>query len=563
MKRVQGITASEGIAIGKAFLFHKGEIAFSKKQIDKSEIEREKEEYHRIVQEAVFDLKSIECNSNDQKEIFEAHSVLLMDPSLEESVLEKIDSKYNLAHAVEITLDQMTETFLSMDDPYFRERAHDFQDIKIRLLCKILELEMPNLETIPEDSIIIASELTPSDTSTMKIENIKGLLIDRGGRTSHVSLIAQTYNIPCIVGMKNITKIAKKGEKIILDADEGKAILSPKKDQLEKYKEIILENEEEEERLLKFKEVIVETKDGAPIKVGANIGSVDSLDRALKFGANHIGLLRTEFLYMERNSWPSEEVQYEVYKEIAETLGKKEVVIRTLDIGGDKDLPYYDFPKEDNPFLGFRGIRICLEEVERFKEQLKGILRASYYGKVKILLPMIISVEEIISFKEILFECMKELEENNIPFNKDIKIGLMIETPASALLARDFIQEVDFLSIGTNDLIQYTLATDRGNEKIQDLFSAYHPAILRTIEKVIRIGKEEGKEVGMCGGFAADERALELLIGLGLREFSIPAGKIPRMKERITKIDSRKAKELSDEVLKARTRKEIMEILKD
>lgn len=561
MKKIQGMTASEGIAIGKTYLFHKGEIVFPKSKIKEKEIAGEKEEYKRVISECVEDLRQIKCSSEEQKEIFEAHVMLLKDSSLKESIFEKLEGRHNLAHAVELSLDQMIETFLNMEDPYFRERAHDFQDIKIRLLCKILELEMPNLEHIPEDSIIVANELTPSDTSTMDTKNIKGLLIDRGGKTSHVSLIAQTYNIPCLVGMKNITKLAKDGEMVILDGLEGLAILSPEKEELEEYEKTLHQLEKEEERLSKYRKKVVETKDGTKIKIGANIGSVDSLDRAIHFGANHIGLLRTEFIYMERNCWPSEEVQFEAYKEIAQSLEDEEIIIRTLDIGGDKDLPYFEFPNEDNPFLGFRGIRISLEEVQRFKEQLRAILRASHYGGIKILLPMIISIEEIQSFKEILNECMDELREQEIPFNEKIEIGLMIETPASALLARDFIQEVDFLSIGTNDLIQYTLATDRGNEKIQDLFTAYHPAILRMIEKVLRIGQEEGKAVGMCGGFAADDEALELLIGLGLREFSVPAGKIPKMKEKITEIDLEKAEELKDKVLCAKTREEILTIL--
>ena len=425
----------------------------------------------------------------------------------------------------------------------------------------ILEMPIIDLSAISEKVILVATDLTPSETAQLSLDNVLGFITDLGGRTSHTSIMARSLEIPAIVGTSNATETIKKEDYLVLDAINNKIIINPSDEELEALKAIKEEYLHEKEELAKLKDLPAITLDGHQVEVCANIGTVRDVAGAERNGAEGVGLYRTEFLFMDRDSLPTEEEQFQAYKAVAEAVGSPAVIIRTMDIGGDKDLPYMNLPKEENPFLGWRAIRICLDRKEILHPQLRAILRASAFGKLRIMFPMIISVEEIRALKAELEILKSQLREENKPFDESIEVGVMVETPAAAVMARHMAKEVDFFSIGTNDLTQYTLAVDRGNELISHLYNPMSPAVLNLIKQVIDASHAEGKWTGMCGELAGDERATMLLLGMGLDEFSMSAISIPRIKKIIRNANFDDAKALAEQALAQPTAKELMDLV--
>ncbi len=556
-KIMTGVVASEGIAVGRAFLFYKEKLEPKIDKLKDEDIPQEKEKFTQALKNYSQYLENIQVDSLAQKNVIQAHRSMLEDPFLLETVNNKIDSNQNVEKALYDSIGEMVTMIESLDDPYLKERAVDYKDIGEKLLYMLKGMEPKRLSSLPEDSIIVSNELTPSDTSVMDKDNVIGFAMDLGGKTAHTSIIAQTLGIPAIVGMKTVSQSVKDGDVIIIDNEQGKLFINPQEDLLQEYRQKAISLKEEKERLDKFKDEDAITPDGKKIEVAVNIGNLEDLKKGIERGAKSVGLFRTEFLYMDNTHFPTEEEQFAVYSEAAKLLKGNSLIIRTLDIGGDKSLSYFKFPEEENPFLGWRALRICFDMQDVFETQLKAILRASAFGDVKILLPMVISLDEIIKVKEILDGVKKDLLKREVEFNHEIEIGIMIETPASAIIADDLIDQVDFFSIGTNDLTQYVLAVDRGNEKISELYSTYNKAVLRSIKRVIEISHEKGKWTGMCGGFAGDAKATKLLLGLGLDEFSVPGPNVPRIKDIIRNTTLAQGKEFAKEILSLKTTKDI------
>jgi len=476
--------------------------------------------------------------SNMDGEIFRAHEDLAKSSSLESGVKAKILEGKNAQQALKETGDAIATRFDNMDDPYFKERGADIRDICRRIMANLKGVSLSAFGDINEDSIIIARELVPSDTSQMDFGLVKGFITELGGTTSHTCIIAANRGIPAAVGQEGILSDVKSGDFIILDGIKGEAHINPSTVVRKDYADKILAASEEKTAITAKAHLPAVTADGKKISVFANVGSIADTKGAMEAGAEGIGLFRTEFLYMESRGFPSEDEQFEVYKECTMICGDKPLTIRVLDIGGDKDLPYYSFPKEENPFLGRRGIRLCLHMKDMFKVQLRALLRASAFGNVQILYPMIISVEEYQAANAILQECKDELAAEGTCFNPNILTGIMVETPASALIAEDLALVADFISIGTNDLTQYILAVDRGNEAIACLYDSFHSGVLKAIEMTINAGHKHNKHVGMCGEFAANEDATQLLLSMGLEEFSVSISVVPSLKERLRGLNS-------------------------
>ncbi|MDO5755530.1 MAG: phosphoenolpyruvate--protein phosphotransferase [Tissierellia bacterium] len=557
----KGIAASGGIAIGKAFLYEKQKIEINQDEIKDTEIPKEIKKIDDALASYGDELKTMEIDTEVQRQITEAHLNMLDDPFLIDSIHEKIKDKMNAEKALDETIQSMVQMMSALDDPYLKERATDYRDIGERLLYKIKGIEVSDLSSVGPNTIVVSEELTPSDTSTMNKDHVIGFLMDRGGKTAHVSIIAQTLGIPCLIAMKDITSEIKNGDTVIIDTENGDCYIHPEEDLLEDYKKRQQKLIEEEKHLEQIKNKKAITKDGKKIEVATNIGNIKDLEYGLECGADSVGLFRTEFLYMDSDHFPTEEEQLKVYQEAVELLGDRGLIIRTLDIGGDKALSYFEFPHEDNPFLGWRAIRICFDKPEIFKTQLRAILRASAFGKIRILLPMIISVEEIKRAKAIIDECKKELKEEKIDFDEEIEIGIMVETPASVLMAEELIQHCDYFSIGTNDLTQYFLAVDRGNQEIAELYNTYHPAVLRAIKTTIDASHKAGKWTGMCGGFAGETKATKLLLGLGLDEFSAPGASVAKIKDIILNSDQKEAKAYAEKLIAMESAEEIQENL--
>lgn len=558
--KIKGISASGGIAMGYAKYFVKEKVDISKNLISDSEKAANIEKVEKAFAEYKEELDSRTGQSEIEAGVTEAHKELLSDPFFIDTVKEKIDGENKPSDmALDETVELMASMMEALDDPYLRERGADYRDIGSNLLYKLKGIETESLENLSRPSIIVSDELTPSDTAKMDKEKVIGLANDFGGATSHTSIIAQTLGIPCLVGMKEVTAKVKDGDYLIIDAEEGYLYINPEQELIDSYKKSLDKLEEEKARLkeLKFKEAI--SKDGRKVEIVTNIGNLEDLNIGIEAGAEGVGLFRTEFLYMDNSHFPTEEEQFKVYKEAAEKLQGKPLIIRTLDIGGDKALSYFEFPHEENPFLGWRALRICFDMPEIFSAQLKAILRASVFGNIKILLPMIISLDELLRVNEILDGAKAELKKENIDFNPDIEVGIMIETPASVFSANDLAKHCDFFSIGTNDLTQYVLAADRGNEKVAKLYNSFNPAVLRAIGHVIKCAHDEGIWCGMCGGFAGDHKATYLLFGLGLDEFSAPASKLTKIKDIIINSDYSEAKKFAHDILETASLKEVLE----
>jgi phosphotransferase system enzyme I (PtsI) len=560
---LKGVAASPGIAIGKVFLYTKKFAEINTRNIDESMVKDEIAKFENAIKLTKEQIEKIKEKTErefgkDKAEIFEAHLMLANDPELYDSVINMIKNEYVTAdNAVNQVIEQHASMMESLDDKYLKERAVDLRDVGSRIINNLLGIVNVNLSELDEDVIIIAKDLTPSDTATMKKDKVLGFATDVGGRTSHTAIMARSLEIPAVVGTGNVTQNVAGGEIAIVDGSEGIVIINPSDDILKEYEDKLNKYKIRIEKLKELKDLPAVTTDGKQSMLVANIGTPKDVEGALKNGAEGIGLFRTEFLYMNRNDFPSEEEQFEAYKYVAEKMNGKPVTIRTLDIGGDKKLPYLNMPDEMNPFLGYRAIRLCLDEKQMFKTQLRALLRASAYGNILIMYPMISSVVEVRKANAILNEVKEELDTKGIKYDKNIKVGIMVEIPSAAVTADILAKEVDFFSIGTNDLCQYTLAVDRMNERIKDYYKPFNPAILRLIKNVIDASHKEGIFTAMCGEMAGDPLTTVILLGLGLDEFSMSASSIPNIKNIIRNVSYEKAKEFTEMVLNMSTPDEI------
>lgn len=552
---------SEGIGLGKVVILKENEIKIEKQKIKDTSAEKQKT--YNAIKKVESEIENLIQNiSGTEKEIMQAYLMILQDPSLIEETIKIIEQeKCNSSYAVEIGLNKIIKTFEEMDDPYMSARSRDIEDMKKRILSKLLKLQEVDLSNLPQNTILVAKELATSDTARLNLKNVAGIITEIGGVNSHMAIMARTHEIPAIVGIKHIFENIKENDYIALNGTTGEIYLNPTETEKEELKQRKERQKQEKQELEKYKKQKAITKDGHQVELLANIGREQDIPIILENTAEGVGLLRSEFLYMDAKDFPTEEEQFKVYKKIAESLENKTVVIRTLDIGGDKDLKYMKLPKEENPFLGYRAIRVCLDNIDLFKVQLRAILRASAYGEISIMLPMISSIEELRKSKEIIEEVKKDLKAKRIKYNENIKIGIMIEIPSSAIMAEEFAKECDFFSIGTNDLIQYTIAVERGNEKVANLYTHFNPAVIRLIKSAIDGAHKNGILCGMCGEAAGDIKFIPLLIGLGLDEFSMNANKILKARKLITSLDYKKCQILADDILKLVSTQEVKEKL--
>ena len=560
----KGTGASPGIALGRALVIEHSELVIEKKTIEnideeiqklESAVKVSKEELTKVKEKALAELGEHEA------EIFEAHLLVLEDPELIGSAISKLrDEKVNADYALNEIKEMFVAMFESMDNEYMRERAADIKDVTNRVLRHILGIKVVDLAGLDEEVVLIAHDLTPSDTATMNKNMVLGFLTDIGGRTSHTAIMARTLEIAAVVGLNDITKKVKDGDYIVFNGDTGEVIVNPDEETKAKYASLKEEFEEYRKSLELLKGQASITTDGRHVELAGNIGSPNDVEGLIKNDAEGVGLYRTEFLYMDKeDSFPTEEEQYEAYKAVLEGMNNKPIVIRTLDIGGDKELPYFEMEAEMNPFLGYRAIRLCLDRKDIFKTQLRALYRASVHGKLRIMFPMISSLEELLDAKEVIKEVLKELDAENIAYSNDVEIGMMIEIPSAAVISDVLAKHVDFFSIGTNDLIQYTCAVDRMNQKISHLYNQFNPAVLRLIKMVIDNAHKEGKWVGMCGESAGDQRMIPILLGFGLDEFSMSPISILPARKLITSLSYADMQKFADEVLAMGTAKEIKE----
>lgn len=562
-----GIGVSPGIGIGKAIIKKETIINIDKKLIEDTEKEiiklNDAREEGKEQIEALY-RHAFNTIGKEEAGIFRAHRMILEDPDFFEQIESKInEEKANAEWAISEVTNFFVEMFEAMEDEYMKERAADIKDVTGRLIKIILGIEDTDLSNLPEEAIIVAEDLTPSDTAQMDKNKVIGFITEIGGKTAHSAIMARTLEIPAVVGLEKATELISDGDYIILDGDNGVVLINPEQEDIEKYKR---KQEDFVEFKKKLKKVIGKesvTKDGFKTEIAANIGTPKDVEGVLSNDGEGVGLYRTEFLYMDRDRLPTEEEQFEAYKEVVLRLKDKPVVIRTLDIGGDKELSYLQLPKEMNPFLGYRAIRLCLDQTDIFKTQLRALLRASAFGNIKIMFPMISAIEELRQAKNILEEAKKELKSEGMKYNEKIEVGIMIEIPAAAVMSDLFAKEVDFFSIGTNDLIQYTTAVDRGNRKISYLYNEFHPALLRLIKTVIDNGHREGIWVGMCGEVAGSPQLIPVLVGMGLDEFSMSASSMLRARWIINNISKKEMEVLVEDILEIPTAEEVKQFISE
>lgn len=565
MSFLHGIAASSGIAIAKAYRLVEPDLTFEKKTID--QVDSEVERFEAAIAQSKKELEEIRINAKenlgeDKAAIFEAHLLVLSDPELLNPIKDKVKSdKVNAEFALKETADMFVSMFESMDNEYMRERAADIRDVTKRVLSHLLGVKIVNPSMISEEVVVVAEDLTPSDTAQLNRQFVKGFTTDIGGRTSHSAIMARSLEIPAVVGTKTATKDIENGDLVIVDGLNGQVHINPTPELVEQYKKANEDFEAQKAEWAKLKNEHTYSADGHQVELVANIGTPNDLEGVLNNGGEGVGLYRTEFLYMGRDELPTEDEQFESYKAVLEGLDTKPVVVRTLDIGGDKELPYLKLPKEMNPFLGFRAIRLCLEEKEIFKTQLRALLRASTYGNLKIMFPMIATLDEFRQAKAMLEEEKAKLQSEGVAVSDKIEVGIMVEIPSTAVLADQFAKEVDFFSIGTNDLIQYTMAADRMNERVSYLYQPYSPSILRLVKMVIDASHKEGKWTGMCGEMAGDETAIPLLLGLGLDEFSMSATSILKARSQILRLSKTEMEKLAAEALQKSTTEEVIEMV--
>ena len=564
---ITGIPASPGIVFGKALVLKEEKIVLDTQKISEDQVEAEVARFYAGREAAVEQLNSIHQRAlkslgEEKAAIFEGHLMILEDEELEEEIIDYLRSnKVNASVAASKIIDQQVEMLSEIDDEYLKERAGDIRDIGNRLIKNILGMHIVDLGDITEESILVAYDLTPSETAQLNLEKVLGFITDIGGRTSHTSIMARSLELPAIVGTNDVTARVNTGDYLILDAVNNRVYVNPTQAEIDELKTLEAKLAEEKAELAKLKDLPAVTLDGHKVEVVANIGTIRDCEGAHRNGAEGVGLYRTEFLFMDRDQLPSEEEQFIAYKEVVEAMEGRLVVLRTMDIGGDKELPYLNLPKEMNPFLGWRAVRIALDRREILHAQLRAVLRASAFGKLAVMFPMIISVEEIRELKSVLETLKAELRAEGKAFDENIQVGVMVETPSAAVNAKFLAKEVDFFSIGTNDLTQYTLAVDRGNELISHLYNPMSPSVLGLIKQVIDASHAEGKWTGMCGELAGDERATLLLLGMGLDEFSMSAISVPRIKKLIRHVNYQEVKALADEALQKPTATEIEQLI--
>ena len=551
---LQGIAASDGIAIAKVYTLTEPDLTVTKVTVEDSE-----KEVSRLDDALAASIKDVELIKEtalknlgeEEAQVFDAHLMVLSDPELIGQVKDSITSnKVNAESALKEVTDMFISIFAGMEDnPYMQERAADIRDVSKRILAHLLGVKIPSPATIKDEVIIVAADLTPSDTAQLNRQYVKAFVTDIGGRTSHSAIMARSLEIPAIVGTKEVTSIAKDGDIIIVDGLSGDVFLNPSEEVVAEYRAKAEAFAAQQAEWEKLKDSKTYTKDGHQVELAANIGTPKDLEGVVNNGAEGVGLYRTEFLYMDSHEMPTEEDQFEAYKAVLEGMNGKPVVVRTMDIGGDKELPYLPLPHEMNPFLGYRAIRISLNEPEMFRTQLRALLRASVFGKLRIMFPMIATLNDFRGAKALLEEEKAKLIAEGVAVSDDIQVGIMIEIPAAAVLAHQFAKEVDFFSIGTNDLIQYTMAADRMNERVSYLYQPYNPSILTLIKHVIDSAHKEGKWAGMCGEMAGDQTAVPLLVGLGLDEFSMSASSVLKTRSLIAKLTLSDMQALADKAI--------------
>ena len=568
MKKMSGIGASEGVSIGKALLFIEEEIVIPQEKISGDMVGSQLIKLEEGLKKSKTQLIAIrekvkEKMGEDKAAIFDGHIMLLEDEDLKMEVEDKIKGENSpAAKALDEGINEYCEMISQLDDPYLRERAADLKDVGKRWIKNVLGMKMKDLSNLEKDTIVVTYDLTPSDTAQLDLENCIGFITEVGGKTSHSAIMARSLELPAIVGVKDVLAEIFEGQPLIMDGEKGDIIVEPIQDDVATYSAKRAQFLADKEELKKFINEDAITLDGRVVEIYGNIGGPNDVDAVVTSGATGVGLYRTEFLFMNSDHMPTEDEQYQAYRIVAEKMKGKPVTIRTMDIGGDKELPYMNLPKEMNPFLGYRAIRISLEQQDMFKTQLRAILRASSYGQIKIMYPMITSVNEIRKANEILAECKEELDEIGKKYDEKIKVGIMIETPSTAIIAYKFAKEVDFFSIGTNDLTQYFLAVDRGNEMVSNLYSSFNPAVLEAIQKVIDAAHDRGIPVSMCGEFAGDKKATELLLGMGLDIFSMSASSVLQVKKKIRTTDYQEARKYRDLILEQDTPQEVLDNLR-
>ena len=564
----KGTNASAGIGIGKAAIIKEVEMVIRPDKV--ASVETEVTRFRGALADTVAQTKALEETlatrvGEKEAEIMQGHLMLLADPMLTGEIEEAIkrDSVCS-EYAIETTCTTYADVFAAMDDELMQQRATDMRDIKTRLQQTLQGIKPVDIASLPEGSIIVAKDLTPSMTDGINPANVTGIVTELGGKTSHSAILARALEIPAVVAVSNVMDKIEEDDTVILDGGEGIVIVNPTDEEMKEYtakRESFLQEKKDLER---FKGVPTVTKDGVHIELVANIGNPDDLAKVLEYDGEGVGLFRTEFLFMDRTSMPTEEEQFEAYKKVAEGLSGKPVIIRTLDIGGDKEIPYMGLAKDENPFLGYRAIRLCLDRKEDiYRPQLRALLRASAFGGIKIMIPMITCIDEIREAKALIEDIKNELDRKDIPYNKNIQIGIMVETAAASLMADVFAKEVDFFSIGTNDLTQYTMSVDRGNEKISYLYSTFNPAVLRSIRNIIKCGREAGIMVGMCGEAASDPLMIPLLLAFGLNEFSMSASAILKSRKMITGYSSEELQAVADKAMSFVTAKEVEAYMKE
>ncbi|MFE0441905.1 phosphoenolpyruvate--protein phosphotransferase [Aerococcus sp. NPDC058936] len=566
MTKLTGIAASDGVAIAKAFLVEEPDLSF---EISKSnDSQQEKERLAKAIADSKVEIEKIKAVaskalSEEEAQVFDAHLMVLEDPELQQAYTQKIeDETLNAQSAVRQTADFYIEIFKGMEDnPYMQERAADIKDVTDRLVAHLLGVKIPDLSTIDEEVVVVAYDLTPSDTAQLNRQFVKGFATDIGGRTSHSAIMSRSLEIAAVVGTGNVSKEINDGDIVIVDGLNGDVIVNPDDATIAEYEKIAADFLARKAEWEKLKDAETLTKDGKKFEIAANIGTPKDLEGVHSNGAEAIGLYRTEFLYMDSDEMPTEDEQFESYKVVLERMNGHPVVVRTMDIGGDKHLPYLQLPEEMNPFLGYRAIRIGLNQPELLRVQLRALLRASVYGSLRIMFPMISNLPEFRAAKAIYEEEKAKLEAEGVEVADDIQVGIMIEIPAAAVIADQFAKEVDFFSIGTNDLIQYTMAADRMNEHVSYLYQPFNPSVLRLIKNVIDASHKEGKWTGMCGEVAGEPMAAPLLVGMGLDEFSMSASSVLKIRSLISKLDSNEMAELANKVVTEATSSDEAEAL--
>ena len=561
----KGIAASDGIAIAKVFRLEEPNLDVSPDKV--TDVDAELARFEDAIKKTVVDLEAIKVKAaaslgEEEAMVFDAHINMVNDPELVSQTQDAIkNDASNAAFAFDAVANQFVAMFEAMDNEYFRERAADIKDVKKRMLSHLLGVPLNDPSTINEEVVVVAYDLTPSDTAQLNRNFVKGFATNIGGRTSHSAIMARSLEIPAIVGMGSILEDTTDGELVILDGLEGVIVPNPTDAQIAEYTQKIADFKAMKEELKKLKDEPTITTDGHQVELAANIGTPEDAKGATANGAEGIGLYRTEFLYMDRTELPTEEEQFEAYKAVLEEMGDKPVVVRTLDIGGDKELPYLELPHEMNPFLGYRALRICLDRPDLFRTQLRALLRASVYGKLYVMFPMVATLDEFRTAKTALLDAKAELVAEGVEVSEDIQIGMMVEIPSAAVLADQFAKEVDFFSIGTNDLIQYSMAADRMSEKVSYLYQPYNPSILRLIKMVIDASHKEGKWTGMCGEMGGDTMAIPLLLGMGLDEFSMSASSILAARKQIGNLSKAEMTKMADEALNMSTVDEVIELV--